>query len=77
MRTGARLKLVSEQLEGLVADGGFFDLLVRVDSDIYEELPAALETLGRDGDGTLFFAKAIQLAGGTVTVETAYERVAA
>lgn len=44
--------------------------------DVYERFVAP-ETLEGDGDGGLFFAKRLQLAGGALTVETAYERVAA
>lgn len=60
-------------------DGIWFDLLVGgLDHDEYEQLDGDHETLAYDEEtGELRFAKVIQLDGGTVTVETAYERAVA
>lgn len=59
-------------------DGIYFDLLLGgLSHDQYEQLPGVHETLEPDENGTLVFAKDIHLPGGTVTVETSYERVAA
>jgi hypothetical protein len=77
VRTARRIRQLGVALEAIVSDGGFFDLLLHVDPDTYEQLPGVRETLEPDGDGGLVFAKDIHLAGGTVTVETSYERVAA
>lgn len=77
-RTPGSKARLEELVGGLAEVTVYFDLLAVVDHDTYESLAGVGETLAYDANtGELTWAKDIHLPGGTVTVETSYERVAA